>query len=288
MLYLTLDFPRSPNTKAIANNHEIRLIAQELNERYPGRVKYHFRDANVGCAASILSSIDWFFQSETEGVILEDDCIPSRDFYTFSEDALTYLKQDSDVLLSCGTQTAPLEITQGIGFKSSYILTWGWATTATNWNEIKRILTGPKRNSFTSCFSANIERQYWKEGSRRAQEGFVDVWDTVLVNALQLNSKFAILPGINLVTNIGADSVATHTLESPWTNQATRLLANRQLNFSNNEKADFWLKKCNFGISARHLISTRLTLLKDRIFANKIFDDDLITRWQRASIDSLI
>lgn len=284
-LYLTLDFPKDPVSIALENYNEIKSLIQEMQNRYPRRITFHNRDVNVGCAASILSSVDWFFENEEEGVILEDDCIPSRDFFIFSEDAIAYMRDHSDVLLSCGTQFSPSEITKNRGFKSKYILTWGWASTRIHWNEIRRLLIESERVPIRSLFETNIERQYWRAGARRAYKGFVDVWDTVLVNALQLNGKFAILPGDNLVTNVGVDDVATHTGSSPWVSRGFGQVDVRQFIFSSNPAADDWLKNKFFGISLRHMVTTRYTHLKDFLYSRKKFTKGLICRWNLSKIN---
>ena len=67
--------------------------------------------------------------------------------------------------------------------------------------------------------SLDYERIYWLEGARRAYQGYVDVWDTALVALINSGPFFTLLPPTNLISNIGNDSVATHTGEDTlWTN----------------------------------------------------------------------
>lgn len=281
-LYVTLDFPKNPTPTAIARYEEIESLANELMKIQGSRVHFFGRDSNVGCAASILSSIDWFFQFEKEGVILEDDCIPSPDFYSFSEDAITYMNVNSDVLLSCGTQFVPEEITGGLAYKSKYILTWGWATTSKHWTTIRNLMI--QLEGFANKSHLDIERQYWNAGARRAYEGFVDVWDTVLVNVLSSSNGYSLLPGINLVTNIGTDEVATHTGTSSWVSIETRKLNFRQSSFQHNQLADRWLRNHFFGISGRHLITTQISRVLDGLFRTRKFNLGLLQRWKVSEI----
>ena len=42
-----------------------------------------FCNSNKGCKYAVSSAIDWFFDNETEGIILEDDCIPNIEFLIY-------------------------------------------------------------------------------------------------------------------------------------------------------------------------------------------------------------
>lgn len=44
-------------------------------------VKTLFRDKNLGCKYAVSGSINWFFENEEMGIILEDDCLPSQSFF---------------------------------------------------------------------------------------------------------------------------------------------------------------------------------------------------------------
>ena len=46
-------------------------------------VKTLFRDKNLGCKYAVSSAIDWFFENEEMGIILEDDCLPSQSFFWY-------------------------------------------------------------------------------------------------------------------------------------------------------------------------------------------------------------
>ena len=37
-----------------------------------------FRETNLGCGLAVTHTIDWFFEHESEGIILEDDTEPSE------------------------------------------------------------------------------------------------------------------------------------------------------------------------------------------------------------------
>ena len=60
-------------------------------------VKTLFREQNFGCKMAVSGAIDWFFQNEEMGIILEDDCLPSQSFFWFCQDLLEKYKNDTRV-----------------------------------------------------------------------------------------------------------------------------------------------------------------------------------------------
>jgi len=42
-----------------------------------------YRDKHLSAKHSISGAIDWFFENEEMGIVLEDDCLPSQSFFLF-------------------------------------------------------------------------------------------------------------------------------------------------------------------------------------------------------------
>ena len=59
------------------------LIDKEIN--WVCNIKKKYLDINSGCKYAVSSAIDWFFFHVEEGIILEDDCVPNINFYSFCE-----------------------------------------------------------------------------------------------------------------------------------------------------------------------------------------------------------
>jgi len=57
-----------------------------------------YRDENYGCRIAISSAIDWFFENVDEGIILEDDCLPSKSFFWFCQELLEKFRDDERVM----------------------------------------------------------------------------------------------------------------------------------------------------------------------------------------------
>ena len=73
-------------------NLTLDLLATDVD--WPCEVKTLFREKNLGCKLAVSSGIDWFFENEGMGIILEDDCFPSQSFFWFCEELLERYKDD--------------------------------------------------------------------------------------------------------------------------------------------------------------------------------------------------
>ena len=47
-----------------------------------------FRETYLDCRQSLGGAIKWFFEQEPEGIILEDDCLPTQSFFWFCQELL--------------------------------------------------------------------------------------------------------------------------------------------------------------------------------------------------------
>jgi len=261
-VYVAIDGPRTNSQDGTEDNLKIVDVISNFINHFEGNVYFMNREFNVGCATSVLSACDWVFENEKFAMILEDDCIPSSDFFNYSRKSLEVMTNDKRIWLSCGTQFAPPSSETDEWFLSKYPLTWGWSTNRENWNQISIALKNQKKfNSSNLSFS---EKVYWNAGARRAYDGWVDVWDTILAQQLLVMNRLVLLPKNSLVTNIGDDSVATHTFgPSKWIGVKTGTFNSPIGNPKYESKIDLWLRNEFFKIKHRHLITTKLTFLRD-------------------------
>ena len=89
--------------------------------------KTKFSNFNLGCRRSVSSAINWLFQTEKNGIILEDDCIPSKTFFSFCDQMLEKYKESDDVYLFQEVIFKKI-IGDGDYYFSKYAHCWGWAT----------------------------------------------------------------------------------------------------------------------------------------------------------------
>jgi hypothetical protein len=183
-LYVAADGPRSDVAGEQQRCLEARRVATSID--WNCNVHTLYRDDNVGCALAVSSAITWFFEHEEEGIILEDDCVPSRSFYVFCQDLLERYRNNAAIMHVSGDN---FQYGRRRGdasyYFSKYPFIWGWASWRRAW----------KRYEFESA-SADVRSS---------------TWDAQWVLALEKYRGAAILPNVNLVTNIGFGADATHT-----------------------------------------------------------------------------
>jgi hypothetical protein len=285
--FISVDFPRNASMDDLKLNAKVLSISRNFKSVSGCEVHIFERKENVGCSAAVLSSCDWFFEHINYGIILEDDCLPTVDFFAYCSDAFPLIEDNQDVWLACGTQFAP-PLSSDSWVLSRYALTWGWATTKNKWNQISSSLNEP----FTGL-KASMERDisisesvYWNAGALRAIRGISDAWDTPLVQKMLLKSKLAVLPRVALVSNIGNDSQATHT---HGTSIGLRLKTGSHSPTSRKpnsvKEIDAWLREYFYQISTRHVVSTKITRLVDFFSCQVLKSISLAKRWERARIE---
>ena len=95
-LYLVSDGPKDISDKTKINELRDHILN---NISWDCEFKSMLRDSNLGCKESVSSGIDWFFNNEDMGIILEDDCLPSKSFFYFCEELLHRYKMISAYIL---------------------------------------------------------------------------------------------------------------------------------------------------------------------------------------------
>jgi hypothetical protein len=194
------------------------------------------------------------------------------------------MKKNSRIWLSCGTQFAPENLANYSWLLSRYALIWGWCTNRNNWNEISLAIKQNAKLKADYLRSISMQESvYWNEGSRRAQQGWTDVWDTILVKEMLDKSRLALLPAISLVTNTGSDEFATNTIgHSAWLNLRTGFFPDHPGILSISKAHDDWLRKKFYRISLRHIFTTKFTKLCDFVNRRSIPHNSLVDRGARA------
>lgn len=220
-LYIAADAPRVGRPEEASRCEETRRIIEKID--WQCEVHTLFRDKNLGCKIAVSSAITWFFNNEEYGVILEDDCLPDLSFFTFCEELLVKYKDDDRIGHISGQCFFPDLIKNDYSYDfSKMVHIWGWASwrrvwqyydvDLNVWNLIKKDRT--RKDSF---FIDRWEKIYFSsfiEDSLSGKNG-INTWDTQYMFTLRSRNQLSIYPSVNLVTNIGLNSLhATHTKKS--------------------------------------------------------------------------
>ena len=82
-LYVVADGPRLERNKEREMCEETRDIIRQID--WECEVFKNYSETNLGCKKRVSSGIDWFFEHEEQGIILEDDCLPHQTFFRFCQ-----------------------------------------------------------------------------------------------------------------------------------------------------------------------------------------------------------
>jgi hypothetical protein len=215
-LYIAADGPRPHVATDEKKCREAREIRNQVD--WNCTVKTLFQERNLNCGKGPSSAFTWFFEHEEEGIILEDDCLPSQSFFWYCQELLERYRNDKRVMHIGGNNFLN-------GWKKdkdySYYFSrsghiWGWATWRRAWDaydySIRLYEKLKSEHYFDSFFSSPLERIYrLRKFDKTINEKQVDWWDYQWDFARYSNSGLAIVPNVNLVKNLGFGEDATHT-----------------------------------------------------------------------------
>lgn len=178
-------------------------------------VKTRFSKENQGCCKGVFNAINWMFENEEKGIIIEDDCVMQKSFFRYAEELLEKYKNDDRVGMICGANYASnIDIPDSYVF-SRYKSCHGWATWRRAWKLMD--LNMKWRNSaFAKSIISNMgykgkDINYWKYRLKAVDVKDVSAWDWQWYFTLAANNMLAINPKYSLTTNIGFGEGATHT-----------------------------------------------------------------------------
>lgn len=263
-LYVAIDGPK-PGEK---RNSEIETKLNEASQMYGIDIFIWTRKKNLGLAAAVITAVDWFFSLEEEGLILEDDLMFNSDFVNFVQIALDEIKNHKDCLMISGNQFSDEFEIQNQASITNYPMVWGWATTASKW-AIMRDLILTENLDWSRFTDALSVRSYWAAGQFKSHKGYINSWAVPLAAAMRAENKTCLLPPINLVSNIGTDSSATHTMIQSANMHAKIDTLNFDINFDFGSKSleinNSWLEKFHFGIRNRNIFSYLKALIISKL-----------------------
>lgn len=174
-------------------------------------VKTLFRDQNLGCKYAVSGAITWFFENEEQGIILEDDTLPSLDFFFVVEDCLNKYKEYKNISSIAGRN----ELSEIEEFKNEPFLTdkfwcWGWGT----WRD--RVIDNDVEFGYTynfkysGIYSGLFDFCYVRYLVHILRSGKVNTWDWPYDLCFRKKKLKSLVLPANQVYNIGFGPDGTH------------------------------------------------------------------------------
>lgn len=211
-IYVFADGPRNMEEKILTDAVK-REIDKFQIDHPKTKLICRFSPTNLGLKNNIVSGLNAVFDQEDAAIIIEDDCLPTYDFFRFTSEMLKRYEDNLQVMSINGTST-------GGDFEYSYDFNqypqcWGWATWKRAWK-----LYDPTLSHFNASEWSNTTERlkftpllkwYWGIMLAMVKDGWIDTWDFQWSYAHFYHSGLSIAPSVNLIKNIGFDSVATNT-----------------------------------------------------------------------------
>ena len=210
-LYIGADGPRPDRKDDAELVEQARQVVENVD--WDCVVKRLYQDDNLGCRNSVTDSITWFFEHEEDGIILEDDCLPSQSFFGFCEQMLERYRDDSRIMMISGNN---YKLDSSETVDDSYLFCrnyscWGWATWKRGWDKFDRDLSDwndeKLRISLNYLSAEKYVQKHYRFIFDLAKEDTRDIWDYQWQFACIFNYSLCIVPQKNMISNIGTDGV---------------------------------------------------------------------------------
>lgn len=192
-----------------------RIISEGVD--WPCSLFTLYRATNLGCKKAVSSALDWFFENEEAGIVLEDDCLPHPDFWRYCNELLSRYANDERVFMISGNNFQDgKKVNDDSYYVSALTHIWGWASWRRSWQKVDLELGGydewVRHGGLQRLFGKGHWVGEWKRTFKRYRQGRYNTWDYPFLFAAWKHGQYALLPSVNLVSNIGfGHQGATHT-----------------------------------------------------------------------------
>jgi len=216
-LYMACDGPR--NEAERERTERVRTLVELVD--WPCELHTLFHEKNKGTKYGMVENMNWFFDHEPEGIVLEDDIVPAQSFFWFAQELLEKYRDDERIwaiignnLATGGLRTDP----QGYWFMAhGYGAYSGWAGWRRSWERFDMDMKDwPEVRSqrwFKDYFLSHSERQEVTKLFEYTWNGTISgAWDYQFDYAKMKARAVNIIPNVNLCRNVGFGDDATHSV----------------------------------------------------------------------------
>ena len=233
ILFFACDGARENRLDDINNVKKCQQIAENVD--WECKVYRNYSNENLGCGMRMYSGISWAFKYVDRLIILEDDCVPHPDFFQFCKELLERYKSDDRIYMINAMNHLGIYNETPNSYFFGPGCCWGWATWKRAWNNMDYYLSFMSDNYSMRC----VERKYpfYQDARKEGQERLKKLnagekltswtFQSGMISALQ--SQIAIVPKMNLITNIGLTTDSEHAVNNiKKLNRKTRMYFNAE------------------------------------------------------------
>lgn len=179
----------------------------------------NFSDNNLGCKERFFSGLDWVFSQCETAIILEDDCVPEISFFSFCEQLLNKYKNDERIMMISGHNY----LVDKPNIKESYFFSrffaiWGWATWKRAWQKVDKSMESWEKlkaeNQLQSFYHQEYFIAYLNTMFDKTVSNEINNWGLRWYYSCLFNHGLAIVPKVNLITNIGVEGTHSNSVST--------------------------------------------------------------------------
>jgi hypothetical protein len=211
-IYIAADGPKLQDKNDFVECLKVRKLFDQI--KWKCKIYKHYNNNNLGCKISISRSINWFFKKVKQGIILEDDCMPNKDFFKFCNLMLKKYENNKKIFCISGSNYTN-NVRKVIKNESSYYFSkyphcWGWATWRRAWkyNNLNINFWTKYKNtdSWKQLHNDRTEKIYWEKIFNNAYKNNFNSWAYSWTLSVWKKKGLTIIPKKNLIENIGVGS----------------------------------------------------------------------------------
>lgn len=213
-LYVVADGPRADRPDEHSRCNAARAIIDGVD--WNCEVFKNFSDTNLGCKKRVSSGLDWFFQNVAEGIVLEDDCLPDQSFFHYCRDLLSRYRDNQQIMMISGNNFQfGKKRGEASYYFSKYCHIWGWASWRRAWQsydvDMKSYPEFKQQDQIRNIWRKPSTQRHWLNIFDKVHANKIDTWDYQWTYSILSHNGLAIIPNINLISNIGFGNDSTHT-----------------------------------------------------------------------------
>jgi hypothetical protein bacD2_18352 len=201
----------------IERNEQVRSMLKEVD--WDCELHTWFREESVDVYTSLWGAINWLFENEEMGIIVEEDCVTSLAYFDFAKKMLLKYQNDQRIWMISGSNYIEGFNPHGHDYIFSHnMIIYGWASWRDRWNKVDwdniNIQEMIDEGVFDAVFDTKQQREFHAKRMLK-QQNFVSktkCWDFIFTTTGRSEGALSIVPKYNLVQNVGIEGV--HTKDS--------------------------------------------------------------------------
>ena len=213
-LFLVMDGPNPAVLGDAALVSRTRAVVELVD--WKCEVRKIYAPHNLGLKKRVYSGLNQVFAEVDYAIVLEDDCLPSDDFFQYCSELLALYDSDEKVgIVSGASRFRGRQVTNYSYDFSEDVRIWGWATWGRTWNTFAD--SGDINGVWTRQDAKRLSQQFPRGARRKAMfkmltaSSDLDSWALPFAVHCRQRGYLNAVPEKNLVTNIGLGPSSTHT-----------------------------------------------------------------------------